>query len=523
MDEARTTPEVGNPWPIACAAILAPFMEVLDTSIANVALPYIAGSLSSSEDEAIWVLTSYLVANAIVLPASGWISVTFGRKRFYLLSVAIFTITSLLCGLAPSLPMLIFFRVIQGLGGGGLQPTAQALLADTFPKKRLTTAFTLYTLVISLAPTLGPVVGGWLSDNWGWRWIFFLNVPVGIVAYVLNQKLQPDDKPLVWRGTHVDYAGLGLTAIGLGASQIALDRGERLDWFSSPFIIGCTIAAIGGLISLVVYESYVAKQPLIQLNLFSDRNFFLASLMVFVVYGVRYASTALFPTFTHDLLGYTATDSGLVLSPGSFALLCALPLVALLMKRLDLRILIFSGLILTSTAFWYISHLSLEASYSVILRLRILESLGVALFLTPLSVLAYSNLKSGKNDAAASLYGLVRNLGAAIGVSTANTLLLRHTQVQRHDLSSNLWRGSSPLQWSAESGRAHLFQQGGLSITDAARNTMAIVELRLQEQASVLAYMDCFRTLMWLSMALLPFAWLFRVKQAPKPLKVVEK
>ena len=493
-------------------------MEVLDTSIANVALPYIAGNLSSTEDEAIWVLTSYLVANAIVLPASGWISVTFGRKRFYLLSVLLFTVSSFLCGIAPTLPILILFRVLQGFGGGGLQPTTQALLADSFPKEKLGTAFTLYTLVISLAPTLGPVVGGWLSDNWGWRWIFFLNVPTGILAYVLNRRLQPDDKPLVWTGLNIDYIGIGLTAIGLGSLQIALDRGERMDWFSSPFIIGCTLAAILGLCTLAVYEWSFAEHPLIQLRLFRDRNFALACLIVFVAYGARYASTALFPTFTHDMLGYTATDSGLVLSPGSFTLLCLLPLVAILMKRLDLRALIFAGLLITSTAFWYISHLSLAASYIVILRLRILESVGVALFLTPLSVLAYSSLKSGKNDAAASLYGLVRNLGAAIGISAVNTLLLRHTQVHRSYLAQHLWSGSPELQSTVSAYRSYLAHNGGYSIADAAHRALAAVEIRLQKQAMALAYMDCFRVLMWFSILLLPFSLLFHIKRPePKP------
>lgn len=500
-----------NPWPIACAAILAPFMEVLDTSIANVALPYIAGNLSSSEDEAIWVLTSYLVANAIVLPASGWISVTFGRKRFYLLSVAIFTITSLFCGLTPTLPLLIFLHVIQGLGGGGLQPTTQAILADVFPKEKRAIAFTLYTLVISLAPTLGPVVGGWLSDNWGWRWIFFLNVPVGVLAYILNQQLQPNDRPSELHAIKVDYIGLGLTAIGFGALQITLDRGERLDWFSSPLIVCCAVATVLGLGLLFCYEWWFTEHPLIQLRLFLDRNFVLASLIVFVTYGVRYASTALFPTFTHDLLGYTATLSGLVLSPGSFTLLCCLPIVALLMNRIDLRVLITVGLFVTSTAFWKISHLSLDASYAVILRLRILESFGVSLFLTPLSVLAYSNLKSGKNDAAASLFGLVRNLGAAIGVSVANTVLLRHTQIHRNYLAGNLVSTSPRLRSFAAAASSTFLRRSGFGVVDAATAALGQLERQLQQQSTVLAYTDCFRGLMWLSITMLPLSWLFHV------------
>lgn len=491
-------------------------MEVLDTSIANVALPYIAGNLSSSVDESVWVLTSYLVANAIVLPTSGWISSRIGRKRFYLISIFLFTLSSFFCGIAPSLTVLIFFRILQGLGGGGLQPTTQAILADIFPRERIASAFTLYSIVIVLAPTLGPVLGGWLSDNCGWRWIFFLNIPFGIAAYFLNCELQPETEIVQPKGTQIDYLGLSGVALGLGCLEYVMDRGERSDWFASPAITACAIISGVALALLIYHQLYRSKHPILQLRLLANRNFLLASIMIFFVYFARYASTTLLPEFTHGMLGYTATDSGLVLSPGSFVLLLFLPLVTWLMKRVDLRLLIFSGLMVTSYSFYCLSSLSLAVDYSTIVKFRILESSGVALFLTPVSVLAYSQLKSGKNDAAASLYGLFRNLGSAIGISTVNTMLVRRAQVHRAYLVTNV-ASSSPMLREAFAAPLSLLQRrGGDSFGEASMRSLGLLNEELNRQATVLTYMDCFRLLMWISIGLSPVALFFTIQKAKK-------
>ena len=487
-------------------------MEVLDTSIANVALPYIAGNLSSSLDESVWVLTSYLVANAMVLPASGWISGRIGRKRFYLISILLFTLSSFFCAIAPNLPALIFFRVLQGLGGGGLQPATQAILADVFPRERIAQAFTLYSIVIVLAPTLGPVLGGWISDHYGWRWIFFLNIPFGVLAWFLNRALQPESQPSAEQGS-IDYAGLAGIAVGLGCLEYVLDRGERSDWFASPTITVCALLSVAALSCLVFYELKRAQHPVLQLRLLTDRNFLLANVLIFFTYFARYASTALLPEFTHGMLGYTATDSGLVLSPGSFVLLLFLPLTTWLMKRLDLRLLIFSGLMITSLAFFQMSHLSLAVDSSTIVRLRILESFGVSLFLTPISVLAYSQLRSGKNDAAASLYGLFRNLGSAIGISVVNTMLVRQVQVHRTYLVANLSPSSSGWRESVTRTVWSLQEYGGDSPTTAFKRGLARLNEELNRQATILTYMDCFRLLLCVSLCLSPFAWLFVVKK----------
>lgn len=487
-------------------------MEVLDTSIANVALPYIAGDLSASVDESVWVLTSYLVANAVVLPASGWISGRIGRKRFYLSSIVLFTVSSLMCGVAPNLFVLILFRVLQGLGGGGLQPTTQAILADVFPKHRIASAFTLYSIVIVLAPTLGPVLGGWLSDNCGWRWIFFLNVPFGIAAYALNYELQPETRAVQSKEAQIDYPGLACITLGLGCLEYVLDRGERLDWFASPMIRSCAVVAGAVLPFLVYYELWRAKHPILQLRLLANRNFLLANVMIFFTYFARYASTILLPEFTHGMLDYTATDSGLVLSPGSFVLLLFLPLVTWLMKRVDLRLLIFSGLMVTSFSFYELSSISVTVDYSTIVKLRILESSGVALFLTPISVLAYSQLASGKNDAAASLYGFFRNLGSAIGISTVNTMLVRRAQVHRTHLSEHVTQGSLTFE-SAFSAAFSALRIHGSTFTDTSKRTLGIINQELNRQAMALTYIDCFRLLMWISISLSPVALFFAVQK----------
>src|SRR6266481_3270462 len=328
-----------NPWIIAMAVTLATFMEVLDTSIANVSLPHIAGSLSAGTDESTWVLTSYLVSNAIVLPLSGWISSIIGRKRFYMSCVAIFTISSLLCGLAPNLGMLIFFRILQGAGGGGLQPSEQAILADTFPPAKRGMAFAVYGLAVVLAPAIGPTLGGWITDNFTWRWIFFINIPVGIVSLLLTSRLIQDPPYLKRKKlseTKIDYIGLGFVALGLGALQIVLDKGQREDWFESHFILILSIICVASLIFVGFWE-WKRKDPIIDLHLFRDRTFAVSNLLMFMLGFALLGSTLLLPLFSQTLLGYTAEEAGLALMPGGFTIILLLPLVGYLLSRYNPR------------------------------------------------------------------------------------------------------------------------------------------------------------------------------------------
>ncbi|MGA8981088.1 MAG: DHA2 family efflux MFS transporter permease subunit, partial [Candidatus Acidiferrales bacterium] len=331
-DSAWQRPAV-NPWIIALTVTLATFMEVLDTSVANVALPHIAGSLSAGQDESTWVLTSYLVSNAIILPMSGWFSQLIGRKRFYMSCVALFTVSSFLCGLAPNLSMLIVFRVLQGVGGGGLQPSEQAILADTFEPRKRGMAFAVYGMAVVLAPAIGPTLGGWITDNFNWRWIFFINIPVGIISILLTNMLISDPpymKQGPRKGFRVDFVGLGLLALGLGAMQVVLDKGQRDDWFGSHFIVTMTVICVVSLIAVGFWE-WFHEHPIIDLHLFKERSFAIGNLLMFMVGFALLSSTVLLPQFTQDLLGYTAQRAGLALMPGGFAIIICMPLVGYLL------------------------------------------------------------------------------------------------------------------------------------------------------------------------------------------------
>src|SRR3979490_2361611 len=339
-----------NPWIIAMAVTLATFMEVLDTSIANVSLPHIAGSLSAGTDESTWVLTSYLVSNAIVLPLSGWISSIIGRKRFYMSCVAIFTISSLLCGLAPNLGMLIFFRILQGAGGGGLQPSEQAILADTFPPAKRGMAFAVYGLAVVLAPAIGPTLGGWITDNFTWRWIFLLNIPVGILSLMLTSRLiqdPPEFRRRKWSETQIDYMGLGLIVVGLGALQIVLDKGQREDWFESQFIVVLSVVSAAALILAVIWE-WRHKDPIVELHLYKERTFATANFLMFMLGFALLGSTLLLPLFMQTLLGYTAERSGMALSPGGFTIMVIMPIVGFLLSRYSPRYLMMFGMTVLS-------------------------------------------------------------------------------------------------------------------------------------------------------------------------------
>src|SRR5215467_7844754 len=332
-----------NPWVIALTVTLATFMEVLDTSIANVALPHIAGNLSVGQDESTWVLTSYLVSNAIILPLSGWFSGVIGRKRFYMLCVALFTLSSFLCGLAPSLGMLVVFRIMQGAGGGGLQPSEQAILNDTFPLEKRGMAFAVYGVAVVVAPTIGPWLGGWITDNFSWRWIFYINVPVGILSLILTSLLISDPpymkRQSIKAGFRVDYIGIGLLSLGLGSMQIILDKGEREDWLSSTFIDVFFVLMLIGLIAGVLWELR-EKEPVVDLRMLKDRNFAVSTLAMFFLGFVLYSSTVLIPQFLQDLMGYTAEKAGLALSPGGLVIMLMMPVVGILVSKVDTRYLI---------------------------------------------------------------------------------------------------------------------------------------------------------------------------------------
>ena len=431
-----------NPWLIAVVVSLAAFMEVLDTSIANVALPHIAGNLGASQDQSTWVLTSYLVSNAIVLPISGWLVSIFGRKRFFMTCIVIFTISSLACGIAPSLAILLVARVIQGAGGGGLQPMAQAILADTFPPRLRGLAFSLYGITAIFAPSIGPTLGGWITDNYTWRWIFLMNLPVGILALILVYQLV-EDPPYMARvrtlgRPKLDYIGFSLLALGVAALQILLDKGQEDDWFGSNFIVTLVIIASVCLTVLVVWELY-QKNPIVDVRLFGNFNFATSSIMMFVVGGMSFATTVLVPQFLQANMGYTAESAGKVLSAAGFVLLGALPFIGMLAGRFQGRYLIATGwFLLTISMYVSTQRLDLLISFSSATWLRIAQYAPLGLVFIPTTAAAYYGIAREKNNAVAGLVNFMRNIGASVGTSVVTTVLARRNQFHQERIGSHL-------------------------------------------------------------------------------------
>jgi DHA2 family multidrug resistance protein len=509
-----------NPWIIALTVTLATFMEVLDTSVANVSLQHIAGSLSAGVDESTWVLTSYLVSNAIVLPMSGWVSSLIGRKHFYMSCVAIFTVSSLMCGLSTSLPMLIFFRVVQGAGGGGLQPSEQAILADTFPPKQRGMAFAVYGMAVVLAPAIGPTLGGWITDNFDWRWIFFINIPVGILSLLLTNRLIQDPPYLKTqkKNRRVDYIGLGLLAVGLGFLQVVLDKGERDDWFGSRFILITTIVSLTALVALVIWEWH-NDDPIIDLHLYRDRSFAIGNFLMFMVGFALMSSTVLLPLFMQTILGYTAEQAGLALMPGGFAIIIAMPLIGFLLSRYDARWLLVFGLSLLSFALFYMTHFDPQIDFKTAAIARVLQGLGLSCLFVPINTAAYAFLPKEKNNAASGLINLGRNVGGSLGISVVATMLSRRTQVHQQNLTEHFNGGNS---WF-ESTMTHLirnFMAHGASMAAATQQAYAVMANMINQQATMLAYVDDFWLVGWAVLVMIPLVFLMKRVKPGGPMAV---
>ncbi len=507
-----------SPWLIAMTVTLATFMEVLDTSIANVALPHIAGNLGAGQDESTWVLTSYLVANAIVLPLAGWMSVLVGRKRFYMACVALFTISSFLCGLAPNLGMLIVFRILQGIGGGGLQPSEQAILADTFPPEKRGMAFAFYGFAVVAAPAIGPTLGGWITDHYTWRWIFYINIPVGILSLTLSSFLihdpphfEKDRKERMRRGFSMDYIGLGLIALGLGLLQFVLDKGNRDDWFGSTRITVCAITSVVALVLAVIWELSV-KDPIVDLRLLKNRNFALSNVLMLMLGFVLLGSTALIPLFTQQLLGYTATDAGLVISPGALVVMALMPLVGFLQSKVDSRYTIGFGLVLGAIGLHMMTRFATGVDFHHVMMARIVQASGIAFLFIPISTLSYSHLKKEDNTAASGLINLARNIGGSVGISLAETFVSRYSQTHQTYLAAHVTSGS-PAYRAATGGLMQTLVHQGVAAGDALHRAQALLYRMVQQQATMLAYIDVFR---WMSYAFLLGIPLLFLLQKPK-------
>jgi MFS transporter, DHA2 family, multidrug resistance protein len=483
-----------NPWLIGVVVALAAFMEVLDTSIANVALPYIAGSLGATNDQSTWVLTSYLVSNAIVLPISGWFANALGRKRFFMTCLVIFTVSSLLCGIAPSLGALLFFRVLQGAGGGGLQPIAQAILADTFPPEKRGAAFALYGVTAIFAPTIGPTLGGWITDNYTWRWIFFINLPVGIVALLLVSRLI-EDPPWVKRaagaGVKIDYIGVALLALGVGALQVMLDKGQEDDWFGSHFITTLAITAAVCLISLVIWE-WFRKSPIIEVRLFKNLNFLGATAMMFILGIMLFSSLVLMPQFLQTLLGYTSESAGLVLSGGGMLLLFLMPVAGTLAGKVQARYIIaFGWLTLSLGMYFSTQHLDLQISFGSASLLRVVQVFGLGFLFVPINLAAFVGMPLEKSGSISGLLNFMRNIGSSIGTSMVTTLIARRAQFHQVYLVAHVTPGK-PTFAQAAAGLAARLQASGVDAQRAAQKAYGLLYQGLIGEATTLAYIDIF-------------------------------
>jgi MFS transporter, DHA2 family, multidrug resistance protein len=486
-----------NPWLIAVVVALAAFMEVLDTSIANVALPYIAGGLGASNDQSTWVLTSYLVSNAIVLPISGWLAGAVGRKRFFMSCLAIFTVSSLLCGLAPNLGFLLLFRVLQGAGGGGLQPMAQAILADTFPPQQRGLAFALYGITAVTAPTIGPTLGGWITFNYSWRWIFFINLPVGIATLFLVRRFV-EDPPYLSRlkaaGVKLDYVGIAFLTVGIGSLQVLLDKGQEDDWFGSHFITTLVVLATVCLISLVIWE-WFHKTPIIDVRMFKNFNFASSSLMMFMLGILLFSSLVLMPLFLQTLLGYTSEIAGLALSAGGVVLLIEMPIMGQLTTKVQARRLIAFGWLALAAAMYYSTkRIDLQLSFSAATWLRIAQVIGLGFLFVPITLAAYIGIAPEKNNSVAGLINFMRNIGSSVGTSLVTTLITRRSQLHQLRLVEKA-RIDNPNFMNLSNGLTRALTTFGLERRDAIARAYASIYQSLQAQAATLAYIDTFMVL----------------------------
>ncbi|MBL8750092.1 MAG: DHA2 family efflux MFS transporter permease subunit [Planctomycetes bacterium] len=514
-----------NPWLIAVVATLATFMEVLDTSIANVSLPHIAGNLGASINDSTWVLTSYLVANAIVLPATAWLSSLIGRRNYYMLSVALFTLSSLLCGIAPNLETLVFFRLLQGLAGGGLQPLTQAILVDTFPPRMRGMGMAAFGMTVVVAPVIGPTLGGWITDNYTWRWVFLINIPVGALALFLSSRFITDPPFLLrrtgpdrWSG---DFLGLGAIAVGLGAMQMLLDLGEREDWFASDLVRVSAVLTVVGLV-FGVWRAFVHRQPMIDFRVLANRNLALSCVYMLIFGAVLYGTTALLPLLMQEHLGYTAELSGLVLSPGGLVIAVLMPFIGWVVGRVDARWMILFGILMISWSLEWMSKLSLDVDFATLVSARMLQGFGLAFVFVPINTIAYATIAAERRNAASGLISIARNVGGSLGIGITSTMVARMSQVHRTHLAEHVTATDPAATAVHEALRARFLAENADPAQADAFVTAAMGEM-VDRHAAMLAYVDQFAALAVAFLFLVPVVLLMqRARPAHRPELVVE-
>jgi len=497
-----------NPWIIAISVMFATFMEVLDTTVVNVSLPHIAGSLSATIDEATWVLTSYLVANAIILPMTGWLASVFGRKRLLMLSVVGFTAASFLCGLAPTLGSLIVFRIMQGATGGALQPLSQAVLLEAFAPKDRGKAMGFWGLGIVVAPILGPVLGGYLTDSYSWRWVFYINIPVGIASIVMTKMFIFDPPYLKQEKRRVDYWGIGMLAVGIGALQIVLDKGQEEDWFSSHMIAILAVISAVTIIALIVHELRT-DDPVVDLRVFKTRTYAVGVFLMTIVGFVLYGSMVLLPIMLQTVLGYPPLQAGIAMAPRGIGSFFMMPLTGLMTGKFDPRKLLSVGLVVGGGTLIFLGTLNLSAGYWDIFWPQLIQGAGMALLFVPLTTVTMDSIPRERMGNATSLFNLMRNIGGSVGIATTGTLLSRHTQATTNMLGANVTIYSPAAQATFARVRAG-FIASGSDPTTATNRAMAAMFGMVQRQASMVSFVSIFQLLGFLFIALLPLLFLMK-------------
>jgi DHA2 family multidrug resistance protein len=503
-----------NPWAVALTVTLATFMEVLDTSIANVALPHIAGSLGASSEEATWVLTSYLVSSAVVLPISGWLSDRFGRKRFYMTCVAIFTVCSLLCGIAPTLPLLILARILQGAGGGGLAPSEQAILADTFPVEKRGQAFAVYGMAVVVAPAIGPTLGGWITDNFNWHWIFFINLPIGLLSLYLSNRMVEDPPALKLRKEQskhlkVDFMGLGLVALGVGCLEFTLDKGQEKDWFGDPMILSFAILAAATLIFFAFWE-WNHSDPIVDLKLLKNRNFGTAVFLQLILGMVLFGSTVLIPQYLQGLLNYTAERAGMVLSPAGFVMMLMMFVAGRSLGKFDPRVMVCLGYLVTAVGLFNLTRLDLNAAYGTVTLWRMFQVVGLPFIFIPISTLNYVGVPTNKMNQISSLSNFARNLGGSAGTALLTTFLARNAQVNQVTLAANVTSNSVPYRIYMDQ-MTEMLKAQGMSAANATQTAIGQAYQQMLRQASMLSYKNAFAILATVIFFLSPLPFIMRL------------
>jgi DHA2 family multidrug resistance protein len=499
--------------------MLPTLIEIIDTSVVNVSLDHIRGSLSAGIDESTWTITSYLVSNAIIIPMTGWLSRVFGRKRYLIFSISLFTVASFLCGSAWSLQSLVLFRILQGIGGGALQPISQSILLETFPPKQHGIAMAVFGVGIMFGPIIGPLMGGWITDNWSWHWIFYINIPIGIVSVFMTMLFIKDPSYIRQKGLKIDYWGLVLLSLGLGCLQIVLDKGQQDNWFDSGFIITLTAISVVSLMAFIMVEIFFAEHPIVDLRAFKNISFSTGNLVMFIGFFNLFSSIVLLPIYLQSLMGYTAYLSGFVLGPGGIATLICLPIAGRLVTKVNPKALLAFGIIVNAYATYLMSNFTLTADFNTVIWPRVVLGIGMGFFFIPLTTLTMSTIRKEEMGNATSIFNLVRNLGGSFGVAFVTTMLARREQFHQAHLVGNLTPYDTAYQLAVQQGTQAL-QLKGLDATQAQQGALSNIYHEMLRQASMLGFNDAFFFTCVIMVLVLPLVLLMRKGQVSGPPEV---